>query len=140
MEMSLEAREDADFAWEWPTRAIKGWSSKVIRRLLRVMKKLGRPVYWCRFHGCAYGLEYKGIFQQPNLTQVQAAAPTMSRVSRNMLLCLAANCGFKLRSGDVTSAFLQAKKSLEQEDLIVWAPPELAVLYGADPAGSMWSD
>lgn len=73
-------------------------------------------------------------FQQPNLTQVQAAAPTMSRVSRNMLLCLAANYGYKLRSGDVTSAFLQAKKSLENEDLVVWAPPELAVLYGADPA------
>ena len=72
-------------------------------------------------------------FQQRNLTQVQAAAPTMSRVSRNMLLCMAASQGFKLRSGDVTSAFLQAKKSLEHEDLVVWAPPELAVLYGANP-------
>ena len=68
VELSLETRGDSDFAWEWPTGASKGWNSKAIRRLLRVMKKLGRPVYWCRFHGCAYGLEYKGIPIQKNWT------------------------------------------------------------------------
>ena len=72
-------------------------------------------------------------FQQPNLTEVQAAAPTMNRMSRNMLLMMCANSGFKIRSGDVTSAFLQTNKSLEDEELTVWATPELAVLYGAPP-------
>ena len=72
-------------------------------------------------------------FQQHNLTEVQAAAPTMNRISRNMLLTMCANLGLRIRSGDVTSAFLQASQSLESEDLVVWATPELAVLFGAPP-------
>eukprot|EP00435_Cladocopium_sp_Y103_P066005 s182_g28.t1 len=72
-------------------------------------------------------------YQQHNLTEVQAAAPTMSRMSRCMLLATCANLKFKLRSGDVTSAFLQTSKSIESEDLVVWATPELAVLFGASP-------
>ena len=72
-------------------------------------------------------------FQQPNLTEVQAAAPTMSRISRNMLLCMCSNLGLRLRSGDVTSAFLQTSKSIEDQELYVWAPSELAVLFGAPP-------
>lgn len=72
-------------------------------------------------------------FQQPNLTEVQAAAPTMSRISRNCLLATCANLGLRLRSGDVTSAFLQTSKSLESQDLVAWAPPELACLFGASP-------
>ena len=50
----------ADFAWEWPTKAKKGWDGKCISRLLRCLKRLGRPAFWCRFHGCAYGLEFQG--------------------------------------------------------------------------------
>eukprot|EP00438_Fugacium_kawagutii_P033053 Skav206312 [mRNA] locus=scaffold3460:26186:29314:+ [translate_table: standard] len=72
-------------------------------------------------------------YQQPNLTTVQASAPTMSRIARNLLLTLAANFSFTLMCGDVSSAFLQADQSLEEENLYVWAPAELAVLYGADP-------
>ena len=48
-----------------------------------------------------------------------------------MLLSLAANLGYRIKSGDITSAFLQAKANLESDELTVWAPPELAVLYGA---------
>lgn len=33
----------------------------------------------------------------------------------------------------MTSAFLQASQDLEEQDLVVWAPSELAVLFGADP-------
>ena len=84
VELSLEAREDSDFAWEWPTGASKGWNSKAIRRLLRVMKKLGRPVYWCRFHGCAYGLEYKGIPIQKNWTVLTS--------NRNLWMSLQKKC------------------------------------------------
>ena len=72
-------------------------------------------------------------YQAPNLTQVMASSPTMSRLGRYVLLTLCANYKFKLKSGDVTSAFLQASQSLEEENLFVWAPPELAVLYGASP-------
>ena len=52
-------------------------------------------------------------FQQHNLTSVQTAAPTLSRTGRYALLAAAANKGFKLESGDVTSAFLQTMDSLE---------------------------
>ena len=72
-------------------------------------------------------------YQAHNLTEVQAAAPTMSRMSRCMMLAICANLGLSIRSGDVTSAFLQTNQSMEDEDLVVWATPELAVLFGASP-------
>ena len=72
-------------------------------------------------------------YQVHNLTEVQAAAPTMSRMSRCMMLAICANLGLSIRSGDVTSAFLQTNRSMEDEDLVVWATPELAVLFGASP-------
>ena len=71
-------------------------------------------------------------FQQPDLTTVQTAAPTLSRTGRYALLAAASNRGFKLESGDVTSAFLQTVESLEDEELFVWAPSELAALFGAE--------
>lgn len=46
---------------------------------------------------------------------------------------MCATLGFPLFSGDVSSAFFQATQSLEGEDFYVWAPAELAVLYGASP-------
>ena len=61
------------------------------------------------------------------------ASPTLSKLGRNMVLTVAAALGMKLKAGDVTSAFLQAKQSLEEEGLTVWAPPELAVMFGANP-------
>ena len=72
-------------------------------------------------------------YQAHNLTQVQSTAPTMSRISRNALLVQCANRKFKLRCGDVTAAFLQADENIEDQELYVWAPAELAVVYGADP-------
>ena len=72
-------------------------------------------------------------FQAPNLTRVETSAPTMSRLGRYLLLSLCANFKFLLKSGDVTSAFLQASQSLEEENLHVWAPAQLATLFGADP-------
>eukprot|EP00435_Cladocopium_sp_Y103_P052546 s1130_g16.t1 len=72
-------------------------------------------------------------FQQPNLTEVQSSAPTLARISRNMLLATCINLGLRLRAGDVTSAFLQTSASIEDQDLTVWSTPELAVLFGAPP-------
>eukprot|EP00434_Breviolum_minutum_P042849 symbB.v1.2.038157.t2/scaffold5850.1/size23116/1 len=72
-------------------------------------------------------------YQAPNLTQVETAAPTMTKLSRNLLLSLSANLGLPMKAGDVTSAFLQASQSLEHEGLTIWAPAELAVAFGASP-------
>eukprot|EP00438_Fugacium_kawagutii_P006161 Skav207449 [mRNA] locus=scaffold3545:28907:32044:+ [translate_table: standard] len=72
-------------------------------------------------------------YQAHNLTKVQASAPSMCRLSRNLLLAICANNRFTLLSGDVSSAFLQAEESLDHEELNVWAPPEVAVAFGADP-------
>ena len=66
-------------------------------------------------------------FQMAGIGEVQTAAPTMARVSRNLLLTICANNRFKLRAGDVTATFLQTSESLEDLDLTVWAPAELAV-------------
>ena len=72
-------------------------------------------------------------YQAHNITTVQSASPTMNRLSRNMLLALCANLGLAIRAGDATSAFLQADQNLEHQELHVWAPSELAVLFGAPP-------
>eukprot|EP00438_Fugacium_kawagutii_P004377 Skav222545 [mRNA] locus=C9257715:1360:1842:- [translate_table: standard] len=73
-------------------------------------------------------------YMAPNLTKVQSSAPTMARLSRNLLLATCANRKFRVQAGDVTAAFLQADQSLESEELVVWSPAELAVLYGASPS------
>ena len=57
-----------DFAWEWPTNPSKGWKSRAITKLLKKLRQLGRPVFWARFHGCAYGLEYNGLPIQKSWT------------------------------------------------------------------------
>ncbi|CAK8988928.1 unnamed protein product [Durusdinium trenchii] len=49
-----------DLSWEWPTTAKKGWSSKAISKLTRLAHKHNRRLYCCNFHGCAYGLTWRG--------------------------------------------------------------------------------
>ena len=49
---------DRTFAWEWPTTAKKGWTSKGIVKILRALHRKGQSAYWCRFDGCAYGLKF----------------------------------------------------------------------------------
>ena len=72
-------------------------------------------------------------FQAHNLTEVETSSPTMSKAGRNILLTVAAALKLTLKSGDVTSAFLQTMESLEHQELTVWAPPELATFFGAEP-------
>eukprot|EP00435_Cladocopium_sp_Y103_P025486 s1363_g6.t1 len=76
-------------------------------------------------------------FMAPNITEVETASPTMSKTSRNLIIAAAACLGFILKGGDVTSAFLQTGISLEDEMLDVWAPPELAALFGAEHGDGM---
>eukprot|EP00439_Symbiodinium_sp_Y106_P048762 s3212_g6.t1 len=73
-------------------------------------------------------------YQAHNLTDVETAAPTLSRTSRNALLTVAANNKFILESGDITSAFLQSLSNLDSENLMVFAPSELSAMFGGDPA------
>ena len=68
-------------------------------------------------------------FQQHNLTTVLIVALTLGRSGRYALLAATSKKGFKLESGDGTSAFLQR---LEDEELFVWAPSEFAALFGAE--------
>ena len=69
-------------------------------------------------------------FQAHNITEVETASPTMSKAGRNLILMLAACYHFVIKSGDVTAAFLQTGISLEEEELTIWAPPELAAMFG----------
>ena len=57
-------------------------------------------------------------FQMANITEVQTSAPTMSRISRNLLLAICSNNGCRLKGGDVTAAFLQTDESLEREGFL----------------------
>eukprot|EP00435_Cladocopium_sp_Y103_P022810 s1452_g5.t1 len=50
-----------DVAWEWPSSAHAGWSSKAIKKLLKKMHFYKRGVFWARFDGCCYGLQWRGI-------------------------------------------------------------------------------
>eukprot|EP00438_Fugacium_kawagutii_P018226 Skav218341 [mRNA] locus=scaffold755:624672:632918:- [translate_table: standard] len=71
-------------------------------------------------------------FQAHNITEVETASPTLSKVGRNVILAVTASKRFRLRSGDVTSAFLQTGISLEEEELTILAPPELSAMFGAE--------
>ena len=57
----LDLRPESDFAWEWPTGAIRGWRGQAVQRLLKKVRDLNCPIDWCRFHGCAYGLKFHEI-------------------------------------------------------------------------------
>ncbi len=65
-------------------------------------------------------------FQAPNITEVATASPTLSKMSKHMILAIAANLGYRTKSGDITLAFLQAKANLEGDELTIWAPAEVA--------------
>ena len=52
--------------------------------------------------------------QAHNLTEVETASPTMSKVGRNLLLTVAASMKMTVKAGDVTSAFLQTNTSLQR--------------------------
>ena len=57
-----------DVSWEWPTGATKGWKSKAIVKLQRMAERHNRKLYWCRFHGCAYGLTWRNYPVQKGWT------------------------------------------------------------------------
>ena len=71
-------------------------------------------------------------YQSPNLVASQANSPTLSKFGKMLILSIVANTAWLLESADVPSAFLQSLQDMEKEDLVVYAPAELAAAYGAD--------
>ena len=57
-----------DFSWEWQTIARSGWSSKAIKKLQLLCDHYDRHLYFCHFHGCAYGLTYNNYPVQKSWT------------------------------------------------------------------------
>ena len=49
-------------------------------------------------------------FTDPDLTEIRSESPTVSRLSRQLILQLSASRGFRLRKGDVKTAFLSGDR------------------------------
>ena len=64
-------------------------------------------------------------FTDPDLTEIRAESPTLSRLSRQIILQLSASCGFRLRKGDVKTAFLSGDRDEAKRDVYAEPPQEL---------------
>ena len=60
-------------------------------------------------------------FIDPDTTEIRSESPTLSRFSRQLFLRLSASRGFRLRKGDVKTAFLSG--DLEEARRDVYAGP-----------------
>ena len=49
-------------------------------------------------------------FTDPDLTEIRSESPTLSRLPRQLILQLSAMRGFRLRKGDVKTAFLSGDR------------------------------
>lgn len=85
-------------------------------------------------------------FKHPDLSRrdprtgqrkLSTAAPTLSRLGRNLLLQSTALDGHTLESADAKSAFLQAEKRLDGEPLYTKGVPEIALALGLKPGQAM---
>ena len=72
--------------------------------------------------------------QDPNYEHRQTMAPTMSRTTRQIMLCLAAALGMTVAKGDVSGAFLQGRAY--QHDAYVVPTDEICSAMGI-PSGSI---
>ena len=61
-------------------------------------------------------------FTDPDLTEIRCESPTLSRLSRQLILHIAASRGFRLRKGDVKTAFLSGDRDEARRD--VYAEPQ----------------
>ncbi|CAE6950806.1 RE1 [Symbiodinium sp. CCMP2592] len=65
-------------------------------------------------------------YSDPNLLEASTVSPAMSRLSRQLLLNMAAVCKWDILCGDVKSAFLQAKSPQEKRGVFATPVPELS--------------
>ena len=56
-------------------------------------------------------------FPDPDLTEIRSGSPTLSRLSRQLILQIAASRGFRLRKGDVKTAFLSGDREEARRDV-----------------------
>ena len=138
-QLSLEEKQQFDLAQAkelsnvLSSKALRGLSSQEMAELDQTQVASMRWVLTVKADGSPKARLVVLGFQMPGIEHLQTASPTMARVSRSLLLTVVANRGFRLRAGDVTAAFLQATEDLEHLQMTVWAPPELAILFGASP-------
>ena len=64
-------------------------------------------------------------FTDPDLTEIRAESPTLSRLSRQLIIQIAASRGFRLRKGDVKTAFLSGDREETRRDVYAESPEEL---------------
>ena len=63
-------------------------------------------------------------FTDPDLTDIRSESPTHSRFSRQLILQLSASRGFRLRKGDVKTAFLSGDREEARRDVHAEPPQE----------------
>ena len=63
-------------------------------------------------------------FTDPDLTEIRSESPTHSRLSRQLILQLSASRGFRLRKGDVKTAFLSGDREEGRRDVYAEPPQE----------------
>ena len=64
-------------------------------------------------------------FTDPDLTEIRADSPTISPLARQLFLQIAASRGFRLRKGDVKTAFLSDDREEARRDVCAEPPQEL---------------
>ena len=64
-------------------------------------------------------------FTDPDLTEIRSESPTLSRLSRQLILQISAARGFRLRKGDVKTAFLSGDREEAKRDVYAEPPQEL---------------
>ena len=64
-------------------------------------------------------------FADPDWTEIRSESPTLSRLSRQLILQLSASRGFRLRKGDVKTAFLSGDREEARRDVYAEPPQEM---------------
>ena len=64
-------------------------------------------------------------FTDPDLTEIRSESPTLSRLSRRLILQHSASRGSRLRKGDVKTAFLSGDREVARRDVYAEPPQEL---------------
>ena len=64
-------------------------------------------------------------FTDPDLSEIRSESPTLSRLSRQLILQLSASRGFRLRKGDVKTAFLSSDREEARRDVYAEPPQEM---------------
>ena len=64
-------------------------------------------------------------FTDPDLTEIRSESPALSRLSRQLILQISVSRGFRLRKGDVKTAFLSGDRDEAKRDVCAEPPQEL---------------